>query len=141
MGKKFRKKRILGKSKTWRGILVGVLTGIIIVCIQKYLLPNVSFALIDYSEVNALLLGFLMGAGALIGDLVESFFKRQVGIKPGKPWIPFDQTDWVFGSIIFSMIYVELDLKSILIAIVILGILHPTANSIGYLLKLREVPL
>ena len=42
--------------------------------------------------------------GALIGDIIESFFKRRVGIERGKNWIPFDQLDFILGVLFFSFV-------------------------------------
>jgi len=40
--------------------------------------------------------------GALIGDIVESFFKRRIGKVRGQDWIPFDQLDFILGALFFS---------------------------------------
>ena len=42
--------------------------------------------------------------GALLGDIVESFFKRRVGRKRGENWIPFDQLDFILGVLFFSFV-------------------------------------
>jgi len=42
--------------------------------------------------------------GALLGDIVESFFKRRKGIERGKDWIPFDQLDFIIGVLFLSFI-------------------------------------
>jgi len=53
--------------------------------LQVLLYPYVSeYTFFDYTEVNILIIGFLFGFGALLGDLVESFFKRRIGIESGK---------------------------------------------------------
>ena len=129
----------LGKNKTWRGLVGGTIVAIIAVMIQKAIQPP--FAPYDYYWVSPLVLGFCMGAGALIGDAIESFFKRKVGVKPGQPWIPFDQIDWIVGAVLLTNIYMNIGMEKSLIAILIFGILHPVANLIGYFLKIREVPL
>lgn len=137
--KKFRDKPIFGKNKTYRGFLFGILTAILIVFIQKNLYEYTSsISLINYSEINVFLLGFLMGFGALFGDLIESFFKRQMGIDSGKPWFPFDQTDWVIGSLIFAVFYVNIEIKIIAVSILLFGILHPIINLIGYYLGIKK---
>ncbi|MBR9703121.1 CDP-archaeol synthase, partial [Candidatus Woesearchaeota archaeon] len=42
--------------------------------------------------------GFLAGFGALLGDLVESFIKRQLGFKSGELFFPWDKIDFVIGA-------------------------------------------
>lgn len=101
-------KEILGKNKTWRGLLVGAITGVLVAGIQAALFFNTDFfkrsTLVNYGEVNFILFGFLMGTGALIGDLVKSFIKRRLDKPSGKPWFPWDQLDWIAGAIILSSI-------------------------------------
>jgi CDP-2,3-bis-(O-geranylgeranyl)-sn-glycerol synthase len=127
-------KKLFGKNKTYKGFLLGIISAIIIVYLQKLL--NLNFSLIEYT--NPLLLGFLLGFGALFGDLVESFFKRRLKIKEGTPWIIFDQLDWIIGSIIFINFYIKTSLTIIITSIVLFGLLHPVINYLGYLLKLKK---
>ena len=91
-----------------RGLFVGILAGIITAGIQALLFFKTDFfkanTLIDYKKVNFILLGALMGGGALIGDLVKSFVKRRLNVPPGKPWFPWDQLDWIVGAIALSSI-------------------------------------
>ena len=106
-------------------------------------MQNISFfkdlSILDYS--NWLSIGFLLGIGAITGDSVKSFFKRRFNIKPGKPWIPFDQTDFIIGALLFiSIIYIP-ELKIIIAALVVSFILHITVSHIAYYLKLRKVKL
>src|SRR3989338_4373806 len=72
-------KPLLGKNKTWRGLISGVVVAVVVAGIQSTLTPNYPYWLVW---------GFLIGFGALLGDAVKSFFKRRMGIPPGKPFIP-----------------------------------------------------
>lgn len=68
-------RRLLGASKTWRGLLLGILV----------------------VTVAAVLLGFPPGTGAtfalasLLGDAGSSFLKRRVGIEPSGRALGLDQ--------------------------------------------------
>lgn len=140
--KSFRQRRIFGDHKTVRGYIFGVLTGILIALIQ-YLLSDISFfkthSLINYANLNtALNLGFLLGLGALVGDSVKSFFKRQFDIAPGKSWILFDQIDFILGAIIFSLPIVILNFKYYLGFILIYLIIHVTTTTVGYFVGVKE---
>lgn len=136
---KFREKPLFGKNKTYRGFLFGTLIAIVIVYLQQlFYLQTKSITLIDYSKINIFLLGFSLGFGALFGDLIKSFFKRQIGIDSGKHWIPFDQIDWIIGAFIFMIFYIPISLKYFWVAIIFFGLLHPIINLIGYYLGIKK---
>jgi CDP-2,3-bis-(O-geranylgeranyl)-sn-glycerol synthase len=96
---------------------------------------------IDYSAINPIIFGFLCGLGALAGDAVKSFFKRQVGVFPGQSWVPFDQVDYILGGIIFTWLYFPLTFMQYLLIFIVWVLIHPFGTFIGYLLKLRRKPL
>ena len=107
-GARWRGKEIFGRNKTWRGLLIGTITGIIVAGAQAALFFKIDFfktnTLVDYGRINFVLLGALMGAGALTGDLVKSFVKRRLDKPSGEPWFPWDQLDWIAGAMILSSI-------------------------------------
>lgn len=145
MGKSFRGKRILGNNKTYRGFVAGIIGAIIIVLLQV-ILYNQSVLLrnsliLNYNHVNILLLGGLLGFGALLGDSVKSFFKRQFSVSPGKSWFPFDQIDYILGGILTSSVYVRLSMGEYIVLFWIWFLLHPLTTLIGYLFKLKDSPL
>ena len=137
--KKLNNKPILGKNKTFRGLIFGVIFAIAISYFQ-FSLYNVEFfkniSFIDYQ--NWLLFGFLIGLGALTGDLVKSFFKRRLGIEPGKKFVPFDQTDFVVGALVFIMPIFGLTLKIFFISLLLSFVLHIIVNHIAFYLKIRN---
>ncbi|MBD3304465.1 CDP-archaeol synthase [Candidatus Woesearchaeota archaeon] len=136
---KLRNKPLFGRNKTFRGFAASIILAIIIVYIQKTLYARTEYlAFVDYSAVNVLLLGFLMGFGALLGDLVESFFKRRLSIAPGKNWVPFDQIDWILGAVACVYFYVDISWSLVLAAFVIFGLLHPVINLVGYFLHFKK---
>ena len=89
-------------------------------------------SLINYSAVSPVLLGFLMGFGVLLGDSVESFFKRRRGIKPGKSWFPWDQLDCMIGGVAMILpVYVPT--ISVLVTMAVLTvIIHVSIRHAGY---------
>ncbi|MBI5392708.1 CDP-archaeol synthase [Candidatus Woesearchaeota archaeon] len=140
-GKEYKGKRIFGDHKTFRGFFFGILGAILIILLQQYLAKYPFFAeltLVDFSKVNALLFGFLIGLGVLTGDAVKSFFKRRADIAPGKSWIPFDQLDLIIGGLIFiSSVYLP-PLKVIIFAFIVGPLLHIGFNLLGYYLGIKK---
>ncbi len=144
----FNGKRLLGQNKTIRGVVAAWVTGIVFVYLQVYLYQHHSFfqtvSLIDYNKINPIVLGSLLGLGAIMGDSIKSFFKRQLNITPGNSWIPFDQVDYIVGGLIFSLPYTQQFLVStfpfVQTFVIWIG-LHFISTFIGYKLKLRSKPI
>ena len=143
--KKFHKKRIFGNHKTIRGLIAGIGIGILTAYIQVFLYNHLQFikdiSIVDYNKINPLLFGFLASFGALFGDAVKSFFKRQLNIPSGKSWFPADQIDYILGGILFTSIYIRLSLKLYILLFVIWFFLHPLSTFIGWLLRLKDEPI
>ncbi len=138
-GRYWRGKRIFGDHKTWRGFVFGLFGGILTAYIQaSFYSPYNIYYLVDYSKINFWYWGLLSGLGALLGDLVRSFFKRRVNILPGKIWFPFDQIDWIIGAIIFMSFYVRISWLNIIVAIALSTVIHPFINYICYLLRIQK---
>jgi len=143
--KKFRKKRVFGDHKTMRGLLAGVVAGIVTVYIQVLLYNHFQFfkdiSLFDYNRINPFLLGFLSAFGALFGDAMKSFFKRQLGIAEGKSWFPFDQIDYIIGGILFTSFYIRFEIEIYLFLFAVWFLMHPLSTFIGWLLRLKDDPI
>jgi|SRR3989338_2778080 len=130
---------IFGKNKTYRGLIAGMLAAIIVAYTQFFLNGGNIFAdlaLVDYS--NWLLIGLLLGLGAMFGDLVKSFVKRRIGLKPGMPFVPFDQLDFVFGALIFVYPVAKLPMEKMAIILFISFILHMVINHIAFYTGIRK---
>ncbi len=129
----FHGKTIFGKNKTFRGLAFSILFGIATAYIQYNLTNmNIGITLNILNYENWFLLGFLMGLGALIGDLIASFFKRRLGYKPGQPFIPLDQTDFACGALLLSYPLTNLTLPQIGIILLLSFIIHIGANHFAY---------
>lgn len=141
-GIKVNGKELFGNNKTWRGIIVGVVTGILIAGIQAMLFFKYSFfkntTIVDYEKVNFVLFGVLMGGGALIGDLIESFIKRRLNKPSGKPWFPWDQVDWIIGSMLLSSIVFVPSLKTVLVTIISYTIVHLCSDRVVYWMGIKK---
>lgn len=127
--------RIFGKNKSWRGLFSGIVFG----TFAGWVMHQAFFA----SEPlgHYLIVAAAMSAGALIGDAVESFFKRQRGIESGNPWFPFDQTDYIIGGLVFILPFQTLPLSMVLWIFGIFFGLHLVSSYVGYLLGLKDQPI
>ncbi|MBI2665387.1 CDP-archaeol synthase [Candidatus Woesearchaeota archaeon] len=128
-----------GKNKTWRGIIVAAITGMIIFLLQRmaYQQGFVQFALIDYNDFS-ILFGLLMGLGVILGDLVKSYYKRKNNIAPGEPWMPWDQLDFVIGGILGVSFFYVPAVEVVFILLLFSPILHLLVNYLGYILKIKK---
>ncbi len=145
-GAQYHGKAVFGAHKTWRGLLVGMLAAIITVYLQQLLFQrnDYSFLNADYSEYlygSPVVLGALFGFGALIGDAVESFFKRRGQFEPGASWFPFDQIDYIIGGILASLLFVVLPVYVYITILIVWFILHLVFSFIGYLLHMKPRPI
>jgi CDP-2,3-bis-(O-geranylgeranyl)-sn-glycerol synthase len=110
-GKKYKDgKRILGDGKTWRGLIAGTFIGMTagfgLSVAAKYLyIYEFPIYISDFTGFPIMIpLIFSVCFGALMGDIIESFFKRRIGRKRGEDWIPFDQLDFILGVLFFSFL-------------------------------------
>ncbi len=145
-GMKFKGHELLGPHKTWRGIIVGVIAATFVLWIQQVLAAQYDWTEfvtggIDYSALPLFILGPLFAIGALGGDAVESFFKRRLNIKSGGTWVPFDQLDYIIGSVLISLFFVILTPWQYLWIFVIWFLLHVSTTYIGYKLGLKDDPI
>lgn len=145
-GLSFREHRIFGAHKTWRGLITGIIFATIVLWLQQIAVQNSSVLAswtsdVDYATLPVLIMGPLFGFGALMGDAIESFFKRQIGIPPGESWFPFDQTDYIIGGALATMAFVTLSFWQYVLLIVIWFGLHLISSFIGYLFGLKDKPI
>lgn len=134
-GKTYLGRPVFGKNKTWRGLISGILAGTLAGWIIHGLFFN------DGGLSHYLILSAAMSAGALIGDALESFFKRQRGIESGKAWFPFDQTDYIVGGLLFTLPFGGTSLEIVIWVFAIYFGLHLFSSYIGYLLGLKDQPI
>ena len=104
-------KRILGDGKTWRGLLsgtfIGMTAGFGLVVAASYINSSeYHFLHLTNFEGFPFMIPIIFSIcfGALLGDIIESFFKRRIGKNRGDDFIPFDQVDFILGVLFFSFI-------------------------------------
>lgn len=138
--------RLIGDGCTWRGLIAGTIIGMIVGALQgltgPYFIATVGdyiFTPIGTSVPQGILIGFLLGFGALVGDAIGSFLKRRIGIGRGKPAPVLDQLDFLIVSLIFSSFVIPISLKFVIIAALLTLVIHFLANAGAYLLGLKDV--
>ncbi|CDG64799.1 MAG: CDP-2,3-bis-(O-geranylgeranyl)-sn-glycerol synthase [Methanobacterium sp.] len=147
-------RRILGDGVTWKGSIIGILIGMAVGLVQGAISGNIVHDLliigdpgianlvqgtITSNAVQGILLGLLLGSGAVIGDACGSFIKRRLKVERGGPVPLMDQLDFVVGALVFASLIVMIPLSLIIIILVISIFLHLGTNIIAYLLGLKNV--
>lgn len=144
-GLALRGKPLLGANKTYRGFVAGMAFALTTGCAQwilSTLLPTLErLTLVEPTLQNYVMLAGLLGFGALLGDSLESFFKRQLDIPSGSPWTPFDQLDFILGAYALSASFVSLTLREFS-AVLFIGVaLHLITVFIGFKIGVRDAPI
>lgn len=142
-GRSWRGYRIFGDHKTWRGLIAGIVVGALVgyfqgIWFHGYL--GSALSIVNYNNFNPILLGGLLGFGAIAGDAIKSFFKRRRNLPPGTAWFPFDQLDFVIGGLAATVFIVNVPILIIVLIVVITPALHIISNKIGYKLGLKSNP-
>jgi len=145
-GEKFRGKPILGPHKTWRGIIGAIVVSTICFLIQRHLYVTEHWAVtvsrtVNYSHLNPWIVGPAFGFGALAGDAIKSFFKRQIGIQSGRTWFPFDQVDYILGGLLAVYPFIRMSLLDYLTVLLVWFVMHLIVTWVGYLTSFRERPI
>lgn len=152
MGRNWRDgRRILGDGKTWRALLLAPLVAACLTFLLQWLVDSTAWGREHgFPGWGAwptwFVLAYAMGLGALTGDALESFFKRRTGRDRGEKWFPFDQLDFILGSLLFAFLVGPahfLDLFTwprLLVIVFLTPALHLLVNWIGYKLGLKSVP-
>jgi CDP-2,3-bis-(O-geranylgeranyl)-sn-glycerol synthase len=144
-GRKWRGKELFGPHKTWRGIVSGMVIATLILWLQIMCYKQFDWARTAADSVRydhlSLWLGPVFGLGALGGDALKSFFKRQFGVSSGESWFPFDQLDYIIGSLALSLFFVRLTVVQYVLICLVWFVMHLVASYIGYLLKLKDSPI
>ena len=127
-------RRWLGAHKTVLGFAAGVLAATLVTFVQW--LVGWSGSIVAYDDWAVL--GVLFGTGAMAGDCAKSFFKRRLGVEPGRPWIPFDQLDFVLGALVFVGTRVTLAWADVLVILLLSFCGNILVNHLGYWLGVRD---
>lgn len=148
--KTFRGKRIFGENKTYRGIVMTALGTALGFTLQAVVLHRWKtfqrLELLDYSGAGVVFLGLLTGAAAMLGELPNSFIKRQIDIAPGATtggvlnlfFYILDQIDYLPGVWIVFSFFVGVTFQRVIFSAVFLFISHQIISLLGFWLGMRK---
>ncbi|MBW2064359.1 MAG: CDP-archaeol synthase [Deltaproteobacteria bacterium] len=152
LGLTFKDRRVFGENKTFRGLLIHLVFCCIGTLIQAWVQESGYVPrwvlLLDYGR-HWFISGVLMGLGMTIGELPNSFVKRQLGIAPGERgkglvgalFFVLDQVDLAIGIWAFLYLLVRPSVLLILWSIFLTLILHVGVSALGYVLEMRKTPV
>ena len=134
---------LFGSHKTWRGMVAATLTGGAVFGVQ-YWLAGVAPTTAGWAPFDITAgpwwFGVVFGAAAITGDLLKSFAKRRIGVADGKPWVPFDQIDFLLAASLVAMLWYPLTWWMAGMMLVLGAGLTYLASLTAYYLKLKDVP-
>jgi CDP-2,3-bis-(O-geranylgeranyl)-sn-glycerol synthase len=148
-GRTFRGRRLLGENKTWRGAAV-MFAGVMIATIAlqrsrryRVRLPS------ELQDASPVVTGSLLAASVVVGELPNSFLKRQLDIAPGDQrgspagiaLSMFDQADFVLATWLLLRPAFKMTAGQALDAAAVVTIVHLPLNVLGYLIGARTSPI
>lgn len=144
-GRTLRGRRVLGENKTWKGFLM-MIPAVGLAFLAMALIFN-SPRVWPLSLPAYFALGCWSGLGYMLGELPNSFLKRQLGIEPGQPprhpvarAICFfvDQADSVVGALLALVVFVPVPLVTWVIILLAGPVVHWLFNVILWLVGLKR---
>ena len=142
----FRGKRIFGKNKTYRGVVIMILASIFFSFLYLYGVRNSvymeEYNLLDFENYSFIFYGVLFGLGYVIGELPNSFMKRQMDIEVGKAsnifMIILDQIDSVLVIMFLLVFFSSFTWRLFFYGVFFYGFIHIIINYMLFLLGLRR---
>jgi CDP-archaeol synthase len=140
---------VLGDNKTWRGALcmtTGVVLATVLLWQWDWWLDQLPGAV---RASTPLLVGFLIGLGTVLGELPNSFLKRQLDIAPGSrrrsaggiALAVLDQGGLVLGIWVCLAPVWVMPVWLAAVAFAAIAAIHAVVNVIGYAIGARTAPV
>jgi CDP-2,3-bis-(O-geranylgeranyl)-sn-glycerol synthase len=128
-------RRWLGSHKTVVGFGAGILSAVTTTFLQS----RIAWEGALVAPEPWITLGLRFGLGAMAGDAAKSFIKRCVGIAAGRPWVPWDQIDFVLGALALVWGAAALSWADLATIVGLSVVGHILVNHLGYWLGIRDV--
>ena len=146
--KTFRRKRIFGDSKTWRGVVLMTLFCVVGCYGLAYLTTHFEqigrLNMFDFAQHSPLFYGILLGLGYTVAELPNSFWKRQNNIENGQRGsvlnVLIDQIDSAIGCLLFLLPFTKMSATFLFAGCVFFLFLHLFFNVLLYFFGLRKEP-
>ncbi len=129
-------KPVFGEGKTWEGLALGLIAALLAGFIQQQLQPYLPQGTIIMTP----LLAFVLGLGAMAGDIAGSFIKRRLNIPRGHPAPLLDQLDFLVMSVLFASLLMPIHFEWLLILFLITPFIHLSSNFFAFKLGLKKQP-
>jgi CDP-2,3-bis-(O-geranylgeranyl)-sn-glycerol synthase len=142
-------RRLFGDNKTWRGALF-MTGGVVVAAALLSLWPWYWHKLPDgIQDAGPWVYGLLLGVSVVVGELPNSFLKRQLGIQPGAQRRDalgiaisiFDQADFVPVAWVLLLPLWTMSLGQAVIVFAVVAAVHMVINVIGFAIGARSSPL
>lgn len=145
--------RIFGDNKTFKGFLGYLIWGTFSAVLWGAVIKNTSLNSLDFFYIHNentfafnVVIGVLLGFAYALFELPNSFIKRRLGIKPGKPAKGFekivftfvDQADSIFGCALVVWLFYNIGLVKYLGFVLVGACTHIIINMLLYLAHLRK---
>ncbi|WP_223548461.1 CDP-archaeol synthase [Aestuariivivens sp. NBU2969] len=133
-------KKLLGNSKTYRGIIVlPILTGLLA------LLSSYWFGPFEVSLANDAFVGFGLGLAYILAELPNSYIKRRLGIANGEQskkckYLQYftDKADSLIGVLVFYFFVTTVSFGTILVLFCIGILLHISISQLLVYTKIKK---
>jgi CDP-2,3-bis-(O-geranylgeranyl)-sn-glycerol synthase len=136
-------KRVFGSGKTFRGIIGGTLSGIVVGLLLQLIKNSTHIGVPSFEPLSVIA---ALSLGAMLGDLTKSFFKRRLGMDRGDPLPIVDQLDFVIGAWVLTYAFfsgwftLNFTLPVIVVVLILSPLLHLGVNIIGFKLGKKKEP-
>ena len=145
-GASWRGKRWLGDNKTFRGALVMFMGTVVMAFLLRSYSPFWNTLPQPLQAAGPGLYGALLGLGMVVGELPNSFIKRQLDIQPGgqkRSWAGFiicliDQADFVPAIYITLFPIYRIPLDQLVFDFFAVAVIHLLINLVGYTIGARK---
>jgi CDP-2,3-bis-(O-geranylgeranyl)-sn-glycerol synthase len=146
-GRRVRGRRLFGDNKTWRGVAAAITGGWLGVAVQKHVIGAGAggLLLIDYEQTSVFWLGLAFGLGAVLGELPNSFVKRQLHVQPGSLapgrraalFYVVDQIDVVPSTWAFLLFWLWPSPMQLVASFVVVFVVHQIVSLVGFCIGAR----